>query len=161
MRDSSAFFSDNIVWARQARQTYSVPVQVVKVQRRAARATGCIRAQADAEVGAAPTAFAISGLVASPIVLASCWALKTTGEGLPPGPGGIFGALEGVSYLQLLGFIAWSIYSKVKTGKGLPSGPSGLIGAAEGLSYLTVLVAVGVFGFELITKGSLPGPTGR
>ena len=71
------------------------------------------------------------------------------------------GALEGVSYLQLLGLLGWSIYTKVKTGKGLPSGPSGLIGAAEGLSYLTVLVAVGVFGFELITKGSLPGPTGR
>ena len=71
------------------------------------------------------------------------------------------GALEGISYLQLLGLVGWSVYTKVKTGKGLPSGPSGLIGAAEGLSYLTVLVAMGVFGFELVTKGSLPGPTGR
>ncbi len=71
------------------------------------------------------------------------------------------GALEGLSYLQLLGLVGWSIYTKVKTGKGLPAGPSGLIGAAEGLSYLTVLVAVGVFGIELVTKGSLPGPTGR
>lgn len=62
-------------------------------KRRPVRGPCCIRAQADAEVGAAPTAFAVSGLVASPIVLASCWALKTTGEGLPPGPGGIFGEM--------------------------------------------------------------------
>ena len=62
-----------------------------KCQRRPVRGPCCTRAEANTEVGAAPTAFAVSGLVASPIVLASCWALKTTGEGLPPGPGGIFG----------------------------------------------------------------------
>jgi hypothetical protein len=32
-------------------------------------------------------------------MLFSEYTLKTTGEGLPPGPGGLYGALEGVSYL--------------------------------------------------------------
>jgi hypothetical protein len=41
------------------------------------------------------------------------WSLATkakTGSGLPPGPGGLLGAVEGVSYLSLLGgerAVAW------------------------------------------------------
>jgi hypothetical protein len=37
--------------------------------------------------------------VANPVMLYSEYTLKTTGEGIPPGPGGVYGALEGVSYL--------------------------------------------------------------
>ena len=103
----------------------------------------------------------IAGLVANPTVLVSLYVLKQTGEGLPPGPNGIYGALEGVSYLVVLGLITWSATKKVRTGVGLPSGPVGLLGGVEGLSYLSLFAAVLVFGSELITKGSLPGPTGR
>jgi hypothetical protein len=42
---------------------------------------------------------AVAGLVANPVCLWSEYTLKTTGSGLPPGPGGTLGAAEGVSYL--------------------------------------------------------------
>lgn len=52
------------------------------------------------------------------------------------GPGGIYGATEGVSYLVVVGIAAWSLYTKVKTGSGLPGT---LLGAAEGLSFLSIV----------------------
>ena len=47
---------------------------------------------------------------------------RTTGCGLPAGPGGSIGALEGLSYLWVVGLVGFSVYTKVKTGKGLPNG---------------------------------------
>lgn len=73
---------------------------------------------------------------------------------------GIYGAAEGVSYLVVLGVVGWSLYTKVKTGSGLPAGPSGLLGAIEGTSFLTLLISIGVFGLQILQKGSLPGITG-
>ncbi|BBN03647.1 hypothetical protein MPTK1_2g25140 [Marchantia polymorpha subsp. ruderalis] len=98
------------------------------------------------------------GLVAVPVVAWSLYTLKTTGCGLPPGPGGAIGALEGVSYLAILGVIGWSIYTKVKTGAGLPNGPFGLLGAVEGLSYLAFLAILVVFGLQALDYGFIPGP---
>ena len=80
------------------------------------------------------------------------------GCGLPPGPGGSLGALEGVAYLAIVGIVGWSAYKKVKTGSGLPNGPFGLLGAAEGLSYLTLLAAIVVFGLQLVDYGYIPPP---
>jgi len=74
--------------------------------------------------------------VANPVVLVSEYFLKTTGEGLPPGPGGIYGATEGISYLVIVGVVGWSVYTKVKTGSGLPGS---LLGAVEGFSYLSLV----------------------
>jgi hypothetical protein len=45
-------------------------------------------AASDQDVGAAGLAAIGLGLVANPICLWSEYALKTTGAGLPPGPGG-------------------------------------------------------------------------
>jgi hypothetical protein len=89
-------------------------------------------------------------------MLFSEWTLKSTGCGLPSGPGGLYGALEGISYLWVTGIVAWSVYTKVKTGKGLPEGPMGLLGAAEGLSYLTILLGIVVLGFQISEYGYLP-----
>jgi hypothetical protein len=100
----------------------------------------------------------VSGLVASPVIAYSLYTLKTTGCGLPPGPGGSLGALEGVSYLIVAGIVVWSIITKVRTGSGLPAGPYGLVGAAEGLAYLTLVGIVVVFGLQIYETGSLPGP---
>lgn len=69
------------------------------------------------------------------------------------------GALEGVSFLVILGIVGWSAYTKVSTGKGLPNGPFGLLGAVEGLSYLALAAAVVIFGLQAL-GGSVPGPTG-
>ncbi|KAF5738164.1 hypothetical protein HS088_TW13G01059 [Tripterygium wilfordii] len=98
------------------------------------------------------------GLVSTPVIAWSLYTLKTTGCGLPPGPGGSVGALEGVSYLVVVGILGWSIYTKTKTGSGLPNGPFGLLGAVEGLSYLSLLAILVVFGLQFLEQGSIPGP---
>lgn len=89
------------------------------------------------------------GLAAQPIMWWSLYTLKTTGCGLPAGPYGLFGALEGVSYLIVAGFVLASLYSKLTTGSGLPAGEGGLLGAAEGLSFLTATAGLAVLGFQV------------
>ena len=74
----------------------------------------------------------------------SLYFVATTGGGLPAGQFGLIGALEGISYLIVVGFAGASIYKKVTTGSGLPAGPAGLLGAAEGLSFLSILAGVAV-----------------
>eukprot|EP00892_Ulva_mutabilis_P008992 jgi/Ulvmu1/6465/UM003_0096.1 len=91
-----------------------------------------------------------AGVVAAPLCLYSEYVLKTTGAGLPPGPGGLVGAAEGISYLVVVGLVSWSAYTKVQTGSGLPAGPSGLLGAAEGFSYLALLGGLTVIGLNAI-----------
>eukprot|EP00270_Netrium_digitus_P020304 TRINITY_DN831_c0_g1_i3.p1 TRINITY_DN831_c0_g1~~TRINITY_DN831_c0_g1_i3.p1 ORF type:complete len:197 (+),score=36.42 TRINITY_DN831_c0_g1_i3:57-647(+) len=103
-------------------------------------------------------AAAVSGLIALPVVSWSLYTLKTTGCGLPPGPGGSLGALEGISFLVLLGLVGWSLVTKAQTGSGLKSGPGGLLGAVEGLSYLLLLAAIAVFGLQVLDYGYIPPP---
>lgn len=107
---------------------------------------------------AAEAAAIVGGLVSTPVIGWSLYTLKTTGCGLPPGPGGSIGALEGLSYLVVVGIVAWSLYTKAKTGSGLPNGPFGLLGAVEGLSYLSLLAIIVVFGLQFFQQGSIPGP---
>ncbi|KAI3431615.1 hypothetical protein D9Q98_004664 [Chlorella vulgaris] len=127
----------------------------------APRRSVSVRAAADdTDVGAAGTAAIALGLLANPICLWSEYTLKTTGAGLPPGPGGALGAAEGISYLVVLGVVGWSLATKVSTGSGLPAGPSGLLGAVEGFSYLSLLAGIVVFGLKFAEAGSLPGITG-
>mmetsp|Transcript_61729 Transcript_61729/g.145467 ORF Transcript_61729/g.145467 Transcript_61729/m.145467 type:complete len:180 (+) Transcript_61729:54-593(+) len=96
------------------------------------------------------------GVVSSGVMLWSEYTLKTTGCGLPAGPGGALGALEGISYLVVVGLVGFSVFTKVKTGKGLPAGPGGLLGAAEGLGFLAVLAGVVVLGFQVADYGYIP-----
>ncbi|CEM17868.1 unnamed protein product [Vitrella brassicaformis CCMP3155] len=76
--------------------------------------------------------------------------LTQTGCGVPPGPAGIYGAAEGLSFLQVVGLSGYSAFTKVKTGQGLNSGPAGLLGAAEGLSYVAVVALVTVFALQAV-----------
>ncbi|XP_076889851.1 uncharacterized protein LOC143540756 [Bidens hawaiensis] len=109
--------------------------------------------------GLTPETLAIAGgLISTPVIAWSLYTLKTTGCGLPPGPGGSIGALEGVSYLVVLGIVGWSLYTKSKTGSGLPNGPFGLLGAVEGLSYLALVGIFVVFGLQFYQQGFIPGP---
>ncbi|XP_031479000.1 uncharacterized protein LOC116249843 [Nymphaea colorata] len=110
------------------------------------------------EVGILGTAAIASGLISSPVIGWSLYTLKTTGCGLPPGPGGSIGALEGISYLVVIGIVSWSLVTKARTGTGLPNGPYGLLGAVEGLSYLALLAIVVVFGLQFLDQGFIPGP---
>ena len=85
---------------------------------------------------------AAAGSLALPVLGWSLFTLKTTGEGchqcekqvsvntpvvhgpravcaalgcgLPPGPSGLLGAAEGMSYLVVTAIASWSVYSKVR-----------------------------------------------
>ncbi|KAI3712908.1 hypothetical protein L1987_71477 [Smallanthus sonchifolius] len=114
--------------------------------------------QADDQLSTAGVAAIAGWLIATPVIGWSLYTLKTTGCGLPPGPGGSIGALEGVSYLVVVGIVGWSLYTKSKTGSGLPNGPFGLLGAVEGLSYLSLVAILVVFGLQFYQQGSIPGP---
>ena len=139
-----------------SRNSVGRSVRERKREERRRGAGGVVRASAGEEDGGVPTpalvASGVFGCVAAPVVIWSAYTLATTGEGLPPGPSGALGALEGVSYLVVVALVVWSVYTKGKTGGGLPAGPVGLLGAAEGLSYLALVAAVGAFGFQLGIK---------
>lgn len=83
--------------------------------------------------------------------------LLSTGCGLPPGPYGLFGAAEGISYLVVAALVLASLYSKFSTGKGLPDGPGKLLGAAEGVAYLIALAGIGIAAYTAYIYGGLPG----
>lgn len=95
-------------------------------------------------------------LPALPIVAYSEYVLLTTGCGLPPGPSGLFGAAEGVSYLVVAAIVLASVYSKVKTGNGLPDGPAKLLGAAEGVAFLLAVGGIAIAGYTSYKYGDLP-----
>lgn len=96
------------------------------------------------------------GTVSSLIVLYSEYTLKTTGCGLPAGPGGIVGALEGISYLAIVALAGLSSTKKLSTGSGLPAGPYGILGAGEGLSFLAIFVGLIVLAFQVLDYGYIP-----
>jgi hypothetical protein len=102
------------------------------------------------------TLLGVVGTVAGLVTLYSEYTLKTTGCGLPAGPFGLVGGIEGVSYLGVVGFAGVSLYKKLKTGSGLPAGPGGLLGAAEGLSFSAILAGVVVLGFQITDYGYIP-----
>ena len=97
-----------------------------------------------------------AGTIASLATFYSEFTLKSTGCGLPAGPFGLFGAVEGISYLGVAGLAGFSLFKKVKTGSGLPAGPGGLLGLAEGLSFLAILVGFIVLAFQILDYGYIP-----
>jgi hypothetical protein len=57
----------------------------------------------------------VTGTIASLIMIYSEYTLKTTGCGLPAGPFGLVGLIEGLSYLGVTGIVAYSVVTKVRT----------------------------------------------
>lgn len=102
------------------------------------------------------TALAIFGLIASAIMLYSESVLFRTGCGLPAGPLGLVGAVEGLSYLGVVVLVGYSLYVKIRTGRGLPEGPGGVLGAAEGMSYLAVFAGFWVLVAQVANYGYIP-----
>lgn len=98
----------------------------------------------------------LSGSVAALVVFYSEYILSQTGCGLPAGPGGIVGAVEGLSYLEVAGIFILSLVNKVTSGSGLPAGKYGALGLAEGLSFLAVIAGVGVLAFQMTHYGYVP-----
>ena len=98
----------------------------------------------------------LGGVVASCVTGYSLYTLKNTGCGLPAGPGGIVGAIEGISYLGVAGLLGASAYSKKTTGSGLPAGPYALLGLAEGVAFVLALAGVYVGIAQIIDYGYIP-----
>lgn len=109
-----------------------------------------------ASLSTAGKAACAAAFITFPTVGVSEYALLTTGCGLPPGPGGLIGAVEGVGYLAVAAVVVWSVATKVKTGKGLPAGPGGVLGAVEGLAWLLAIGGLGAAAFVLWKFGGLP-----
>ena len=82
--------------------------------------------------------------------------MATTGGGLPAGPFGALGLLEGLSYLAIVGFVGASLLSKVQSGTGLPAGPAGLLGLSEGLSFLSLLAGLATLAYVATGQGCVP-----
>ena len=61
------------------------------------------------------TLLGAAGTFASLVTFYSEFTLKTTGCGLPAGPFGLVGLVEGLSYLGVTGLVAYSLVAKVKT----------------------------------------------
>jgi len=101
-----------------------------------------------------PSSFFVSlaASAASGVVLYSEYTLKTTGCGLPAGPGGLVGAVEGVSYLGVLANAGGCLYSRVQRGSTFP----GNTVSSEGVSYFAIVVGLVVLSFQLTDYGYIP-----
>lgn len=102
------------------------------------------------------TALATVGLITSTVMLYSESILFRTGCGLPAGPYGLTGAIEGISYLGTISLVAYSLYTKIRTGRGLPAGPGGVLGAAEGLAYIAIIAGFWVLLSQVANYGYIP-----
>ena len=56
-----------------------------------------------------------AGTGAALVMMYSEFVLSQTGCGLPAGPFGLVGAVEGISYLSVVGLVAYSLYKKITT----------------------------------------------
>mmetsp|Transcript_16187 Transcript_16187/g.37209 ORF Transcript_16187/g.37209 Transcript_16187/m.37209 type:complete len:241 (-) Transcript_16187:119-841(-) len=73
-----------------------------------------------------------------PISLFSSWALLTTGSGIDPGPGGLYGLIEGIASLSVLVTCVWSATSFLTRARGLPAGLFNLLGTTQALCWFCV-----------------------
>ena len=89
------------------------------------------------------------GLVAQPIVWISLYFVATTGAGLPSGPFGLLGGLEGIAYLVIVGLLGSLLRKQV-------SGESDNISLSEKLSLFTVIGALLTLLSLVIQQGCVP-----
>jgi hypothetical protein len=99
----------------------------------------------------------ILGTIASIVVLYSEFTLKTTGCGLPAGPFGLVGAVEGVSYLGVVGICATAVVGLVsnKETNNSPE-PTATGRLATTLGLLAVVVGIAVLAFQVLDYGYIP-----
>jgi len=97
----------------------------------------------------------ILGSVASIVVLYSEFVLKTTGCGLPAGPFGLVGAVEGVSYLGVVATCAAAAVDYFSDdGLERSDNPSRRLATALGLS--AAVVGIAVLAFQALDYGYIP-----
>ena len=96
-----------------------------------------------------PSAAATAVFAAQPLVWASLLSVATSGAGLPPGPGGSLGALEGIAYLMVAGAAI------VGVDKG-EEASSSLRAAAVAASRVTVVAGLAVLAALAAERGCVP-----
>jgi len=107
--------------------------------------------------GVLQTAAVTAGLVAQPIVWASLYSVATTGAGLPAGPGGLLGALVGVSYLVIVGWVAGaSVVRRVPSTVSERNASTAAAVAAEALSWVSLLAGLVVLARLVADQGCIP-----
>eukprot|EP00536_Pseudo-nitzschia_multiseries_P014898 jgi/Psemu1/298853/fgenesh1_pm.784_\ len=82
----------------------------------------------------------VLGTVASIVVLRSEFVLKTTGCGLPAGPFGVVGAIEGISYLGVVATCATAIIDYFSSDSS--ESPKGTVRAARRIATSLSFAAV-------------------
>jgi hypothetical protein len=103
----------------------------------------------------------IFGILASMVVLRSEFVLKTTGCGLPAGPFGLVGAIEGISYLGVVATAATAIVaatSKNKSNNDYDNDNNiGLLRRlAISLSVSAIIFGIFVLVFQIFDYGYIP-----
>ena len=88
------------------------------------------------------------GAISQPVVWVSLFFVSTTGGGLPAGPFGLLGAVEGLAYLSVVGLVIRRIIVGNKT--------SGVLGTAENISLLTLGVSLLVLASLIAQQGCIP-----
>lgn len=103
------------------------------------------------------TIFGVSGIIAQPIVWISLYFVATTGGGLPAGPFGLIGGLEGLAYVAVVVLAAASIGKKVM-GVESSSSSSGYspIVLAERISFVTLVLALLTLMSLVVQQGCVP-----
>jgi hypothetical protein len=94
----------------------------------------------------------VFGISAQPVVWTSLYYVKTTGAGLPAGPFGLVGALEGVSYLVMVGLVGSSIYRNVTSS----SDTANKAAIGEKLSYVSLIAGLIILASLVADQGCVP-----
>ena len=105
-----------------------------------------------ANTGAALSVVDYVGLACQPVVWISLYAVATTGGGLPAGPGGSIGALEGLSYLIVLVLALLPKSTSAATGDN--GGGSSL--NIETLSRITIALGLLILAGLAADRGCVP-----
>jgi len=102
------------------------------------------------EASPLPQRVSATGLVAQPVVWISLYFVATTGAGLPAGPFGFVGAMEGVSYLVVVGLVVASVYRKIIKGSDMS------LSTVENLSCVTLAAGFFVLASLVVQQGCVP-----
>ncbi len=100
------------------------------------------------------------GITAQPVVWISLYSVATTGAGLPAGPFGLVGAIEGLSYLAVLGWAVTSYLPPAKRGDEVleeeQDDGTWQQSLVPKLSRLTIVVAVATLLGLVADRGCVP-----
>ena len=88
------------------------------------------------------------GAISQPVVWVSLYFVATTGGGLPAGPFGLLGALEGLTYLSVVSLVIRRILVRDRA--------SGMLEKAENLSLLTLGASLLVLASLVAQQGCVP-----